>query len=255
MTQPRSLHTATLLADGRVLIAGGVFLSGGTFFFAGAELYDPATGAFIPTGNLSTPRYLHTATLLPNGKVLIAGGNDFFGALATAELYDPVTGTFSPTQRMGASRYSHAATLLSDGTVLISGGFGGAGTLANAELFLPDVQAQTVAIDIKPGSFPNSINLGSGGTVPVAIFGTPTFDARTIDPLTVTLASASVQLKGRGTPMASFEDVNRDGFLDLVIHVRTEALQLTERDTVAVLQGNTFTGTFIIGTDSVRVVP
>ena len=112
-----------------------------------------------------------------------------------------------------------------------------------------------VTIDIKPGSFPNTIKLGSGGTVPVAIFSTTTFDARTVDPLSVTLASAPVGLKGKGKPMTSVQDVNGDGLLDLVVHVDTSALQLNQTDTVAVLKGKTSGGTVIGGTDSVRVVP
>ncbi|HYX26755.1 MAG TPA: hypothetical protein VFC23_21560, partial [Thermoanaerobaculia bacterium] len=106
-----------------------------------------------------------------------------------------------------------------------------------------------------PGSFPNSINLRSGGSVPVAILSTPTFDARTVNPTTVILASAPVQLKGNGTAMVSVEDVNGDGRLDLVVHVSTEALQLTANDTKAILKGQTFDGTYITGSDSVRVVP
>jgi hypothetical protein len=112
-----------------------------------------------------------------------------------------------------------------------------------------------VAIDIKPGSFPNSINLGSEGNVPVAIFSTTTFDATTVDPLSVTLASAPVKLKGKGTPQASFEDVNTDGLLDLVVHVDTTTLQLTSTDTEATLEGQTLDGTSIMGKDSVRIVP
>mgnify|MGYP001607101170 CR=1 FL=1 len=73
----------------------------------------------------------------------------------------------------------------------------------------------SVQIDIKPGNFPNSINLGSSGTVPVAIFSTATFDATTVNPTTVTLAGATVKLKGNGTSMASNQDVNGDGRLDL----------------------------------------
>lgn len=112
-----------------------------------------------------------------------------------------------------------------------------------------------VTIDIKPGSFPNSINLANEGTVPVAILSTPTFDATTVNPLTVTLAGAPVKLKGKGTPMAAKEDVNGDGLLDLVVHVSTGALQLSSSDTEAVLEGKTFDGVPIIGTDSVRIVP
>jgi len=114
--------------------------------------------------------------------------------------------------------------------------------------------AVKVDIDIKPGSYPNSINLGSGGTVPVAIFSTTTFDATTIDPVTVTLASAPTKLKGQGTPMASSEDVNGDGLLDLVVHVSTTALKLTGADTEAILEGKTSDGARIRGVDTVRVV-
>jgi N-acetylneuraminic acid mutarotase len=121
--------------------------------------------------------------------------------------------------------------------------------------FVSRPAVKTVSIDIKPGSDPNSINLGSGGTVPVAIFSTADFDATTVDPLTVMLASAPVQLKGKGTPMASSQDVNEDGLLDLVVHVDTTALQLSETDTQATLQGQTFGGTSIQGSDSVRIVP
>ncbi len=110
-------------------------------------------------------------------------------------------------------------------------------------------------IDIKPGATPNTINLGSNGTVPVTIFSTPEFDATTIDPLSVTLASAPVKLKGNGTSMSSFQDVNGDGLLDLVVHVSTEALQLSETDTLANLIGYTSDNTEVIGSDTVRVVP
>ncbi|MCH8275495.1 MAG: PD40 domain-containing protein [Armatimonadetes bacterium] len=112
-----------------------------------------------------------------------------------------------------------------------------------------------VVIDIKPGSFPNSINLGSNGTVAVAIFSTETFDATEIDPVTVTLAGSSVRLRGRGMPQASFEDINGDGLLDLVVHVVTDALELTGEDVEAILEGRLYDGTLIRGSDTVRIVP
>lgn len=119
----------------------------------------------------------------------------------------------------------------------------------------PDDQGGIARIDIKPGSFPNSINLGDRGTVAVAIFSRPDFDATTVDPSTVTLAGAPVKVKSNGTLMASQEDVNDDGLVDLVVHVETSALQLSEGDTVAILQGRTYFGMPVVGADSVRIVP
>jgi hypothetical protein len=113
----------------------------------------------------------------------------------------------------------------------------------------------TVSIDIKPNEFPNSINLGSNGVVPVVILSSSIFDATTVNPTTITLAEASVKLKGNGTPMASFQDVNADGRLDLVVQVSTTALQLSNGDTQATLTGLTFDGKSITGIDSVRIVP
>lgn len=122
-------------------------------------------------------------------------------------------------------------------------------------LIAPGKAMVLVVVDIKPDSFPNTIKLGSGGTVPVAIFSTMTFAATAVDPTRVTLASAPVRLKGQGTPMAAIEDVDGDGLDDLILHVSTEALQLSEADTVAVLRGQTFDGTLIRGADTVRIVP
>ena len=112
-----------------------------------------------------------------------------------------------------------------------------------------------VVIDIKPGSFPNSINLGSGGNVPVAIFSSSTFDATTVDPTTVTLADAAVKVRGKGKPAASQEDVDGDGLLDLVVHIDTSLLNLTDGDVVADLNGQTLDGQAIHGSDTVRIVP
>jgi hypothetical protein len=110
-----------------------------------------------------------------------------------------------------------------------------------------------VSIDIKPGAFPNTINLKSGGTVSVAILSTVSFDARTVDPSTVTLAGATVKVKGQGDPMISVQDVNGDGLLDLVVRVNIDELQLGSTDTQATLTGQTFDGQSIRGVDSVKL--
>ena len=104
---------------------------------ASAELYNPATGTFTAAGSMATPRSSATATLLPNGKVLIAGG---FGGLlyqTSAELYDPVTNSFSRTGSLATPRDCATATLLPNGKVLIAGGGNYDGYLTSSELFDP----------------------------------------------------------------------------------------------------------------------
>jgi hypothetical protein len=124
MTHGRSTHTATALADGRVLVAGGYWDS---LTIAFADVYDPNTGMFAATGPMAAPRGFFTATALADGRVLVAGGDpgawNFAGGMNTsAELYDPKTGTFRPTGSMSFARTFQEATLLADGRVLVAGG-------------------------------------------------------------------------------------------------------------------------------------
>jgi uncharacterized protein (TIGR03437 family) len=124
VTTTRPSYTATLLPDGKVLIAGGLLSPGAggpSYPLATSELFDPATGTFIAaTGNMTASRDLQTSTLLPGGTVLIAGGGGSNGYLASAELY--LASTFSATGDMATDRRGHTATLLNDGSVLITGG-------------------------------------------------------------------------------------------------------------------------------------
>jgi hypothetical protein len=132
MTAPRVLHAATLLADGRVLITGGVGPASPAPVIANAELYDPSTGAFTPTGAFAGGGicdFCSTAAVLTNGKTL-------FSWQQPAQLYDPVVGTFSRTGAMIEPDHT-TTTLLMDGTVLLTGGESDFGRSASAELYDP----------------------------------------------------------------------------------------------------------------------
>jgi hypothetical protein len=132
----RGQHKATLLPDGKVLVAGGVDSSGPAF--VSAELYDPASGTWATTGNLNFSRFGHTATLLPNGMVLVSGGDYLGGIRASAELYDPASGTWTLTGSLNMGRVQHTATLLPNGMVLVTGGIDFSSiAFATAELYDP----------------------------------------------------------------------------------------------------------------------
>jgi hypothetical protein len=134
----RAWHTATLLANGKVLVTGGA--TGQTITsgpLTSAELYDPTSGTWTATGSLSAVRYSSTTTLLPDGKVLVAGGSNSSGFLASAELYDPTSGTWTATGSLSSGRSGHSATLLPNGKVLVVGGGGDSGFLASAESYDP----------------------------------------------------------------------------------------------------------------------
>jgi hypothetical protein len=143
---PRTSNTATLLPNGKVLVAGGADLvldqTGADPVdpvLATAEIYDPITGIWTPTGSLGQPRQYHTATLLTSGKVLVAGGVSFFGGLfpTSAEIYDPTSGKWSPTLPLTSGRTDHSSALLPNGKVLIAGGFNTSDTGPSTELFDP----------------------------------------------------------------------------------------------------------------------
>jgi len=135
-TTPRFGHATVLLADGRVLITGGSTSQGGNANILAAEIYDPTTGRWSATTGVTTwYRKNHTATLLPDGRVLLVGGTDSSGyTLSGSEVYDPVAGTFTTGPYMSMARFGHTAVLLPNGHVLVAGGYGGPSYLSNAPL-------------------------------------------------------------------------------------------------------------------------
>ncbi len=176
MTVGRGYQTATLLNNGKVLIAGGCCS------ISSAEMYDPTTGTFTATGSMTTARESQTATLLNNGKVLITGGyNGSF--LSSAELYDPSTGTFTATGSMTTGRYDHTATLLNNGKVLIAGGYDGS-FLSSAELYDPSTGTFTATGSMTTGRYDYTATLLNNGKVLVAGGGTASADI--YDPATGT---------------------------------------------------------------------
>jgi len=174
MATARSWHTATLLADGRVLVVGGGSDERGEEVpSAAAELYDPRSGRWTATAKVSEARFGHTATLLPDGTVLVAGGNHPNGAPAqSVELYDPSSGRWTATESMAEVRSSHTATVLADRMVLVAGGVG-PGTdpvrLTSAELYDPGSGRWTMTGSMAaPHGFSQTATLLSDGRVLVA---------------------------------------------------------------------------------------
>jgi hypothetical protein len=172
MATARADHTATLLPNGLVLVAGG-WGNGATpnsgVFLASAEIYDPVANTWSPAGSMATVRAGYTATLLPTGLVLAAGGDSDVTQLASAELYDPVANTWSPAGSMATARVGHTATLLPSGQVLVAGGINGSIELVSAELYDPVANTWSPAGSMGTARVYHTATLLVNGVVLVAV--------------------------------------------------------------------------------------
>jgi CSLREA domain-containing protein len=190
----RQLHTATLLPNGKVLIAGGDKGSAPTDVFSSTELYDPSAGTFTAGNPMGSPRLGHTATLLPTGAILVAGGHNGTAILNTAELRNPVTEAFSGTGNLTAVRYFHTATLLPNGSVLLAGGRSGSisSAHASAEVYDPGLGTFASTTSMSTPRYGHTATLLSNGKVLIAggFNGTSSLaSAELYDPMAGTFAS------------------------------------------------------------------
>ncbi len=176
MSVERESHVGVKLRDGRVLIVGGHRdRRAAITLFASAEVYDPRTGRFTPTGAMTVRRHKHAGVLLPDGRVLITGGSDERdnrGVYDSSELYDPQRGTFSKGPSMHLGRYKHGGSmvLLTDGRVLLGGG------APQAEVYEPRANA-FMLVDGSPrmaGQFSAVARTGDGGALILGGYGNGT---------------------------------------------------------------------------------
>jgi Kelch motif/Galactose oxidase, central domain len=195
MSIPRAGHTATLLADGKVLIAAGCIAQGcENEITRSAELYDSTQKTFTATGELNIARVGHHALLLPSGKVLILGGWAGDATTASAELYNPETETFELAGEMLEPRDGFTATLLQDRRVLITGGYNGAmKRLSSAEIYDPGTQTSKAISPINEPRMAHSASLLQDGRVLIVggskSRGNVLSSAELFDPMTETFRS------------------------------------------------------------------
>ena len=206
MKTPRFSHTATLLANGKVLVAGGYTKTSMSVqpSLATAELYDPATNTWSPAGTMSVARNQHVAVLLPNGKVLVAGGVRFPEALSnyqSVEIYDPASDSWSVTASTSTSHDRGTATVLQDGRVLIAGGQD-----SSAEIYDPATATWSPAANMSKVRTNHTATLLSNGKVLVTGgFSTPasTSSAELYDPATNSWTGAASMMNTRGLHTAT----------------------------------------------------
>ena len=200
LNEARAYHTATLLPNGKVLVAGGYYEDPGDHYLLQSEIYDPATGMWTATGDLNSRREAHTATMLSDGTVLVAGGdNDIDPALSQSELYDPASGRWTKTGALNTGRSDHTATLLANGKVLVAGGYGLTDGLSSAEIYDPATGKWTLTGSMAHARYLHTATLLSNGKALVAggFDGDSLSSAELYDPATGTWTDTTPLNSGR----------------------------------------------------------
>ncbi|CAF4066476.1 unnamed protein product [Adineta steineri] len=161
----RRTHTASVLANGKVLITGGLNNEG---FSNSTELYDPLAQTWTITGSMNNERAEHTASVLANGKVLVTGGLNNQGYLNSTELYDPSTETWTITGNMNRARAEHTASVLANGKVLVAGGLNNQDFLNSTELYDPSTEIWTITSSMIDTRAEHIVSVLTNGKVLVA---------------------------------------------------------------------------------------
>jgi hypothetical protein len=206
-TWPIGSHTATLLNSGKVLIAGGHCYAIGPacgYTVATAQLYDAVQNVWAPVGSMATPRSSHTATLLPNGTVLVAGGTQVYPgsyfALASVEIFDSATNAWTSTGSMSTARGSHVAALLHDGRVLVAGGspsWDSRNSITTAEIFDPASGTWAATANTANAYVGDTATVLPDGRVLLAGGGSTSTTVEIFNPATATWSAAASLHFGR----------------------------------------------------------
>ena len=203
LARDHTYGASTLLGDGRAMVVGGYDVPAGTVYLSSAEIYNPSTGSWSLTGSMSTNRYYHSVTRLPNGKVLAAGGT----SLTSAELWDPATGTWSATGSLAIlGRWLHRAVLLGNGKVLLVGGHSfTAVPEPRAELYDPATGTFALTGSASAGrASPGAVLLSNGKVLVVGGFTTSfagsLATAEVYDPATGTFSPTGSMSRTRAEP-------------------------------------------------------
>ena len=246
-------HMGGAVINGKLYVVGGInigFPGDPATTLATLEVYDSSTDAWTTKAPMPTARRTLGAGEANGILYAVSGGLADGTAVNTVEAYDPATDTWITVATIPTARYLPKPQGI-NGVLYVAGAGAGNTAISTFEAFTAFTSVIQVAIDIKPGSFPNSINPKSKGKIPVAILTTDSFDATTVDPTTVLFGSTGTE----SAPVHSaLEDVNGDGDNDLILHFNTQATGIQCGDTSASLTGETFSGQEIQGSDSIKTV-